>query len=119
MIPSTGICLKKFDDFSKPKIVWADIAIEPNFVKIDKEIYFNNTCYMIVDAPDWLGEYLNSNLIKWYFPLIATGLGEKGTRYFKQFVENIPVPHKFDGNLERTFGFTEDEMKLISSSDKL
>jgi len=74
---------------------------------------------MIVDAPDWLGEYLNSNLIKWYFPLIATGLGEKGTRYFKQFVENIPVPHKFDGNLERTFGFTEDEMKLISSSDKL
>ncbi len=111
--------LAYMDDFSKPKIVWADIAIEPNFVKIDKEIYFNNTCYMIVDAPDWLGEYLNSNLIKWYFPLIATGLGEKGTRYFKQFVENIPVPHKFDGNLERTFGFTEDEMKLISSSDKL
>ncbi|EMP65910.1 TaqI-like C-terminal specificity domain-containing protein, partial [Streptococcus mutans] len=104
------------DDFSKPKIVWADIATEPNFVQIDERIYFNNTCYMMVGAPNWFVDYLNSDLVKWYFPLTATDLGEKGTRYFKQFVEKIPIPTAFIGNIQSFFKLTDDEMNCISSS---
>ena len=105
-----------WDDFSKPKIVWADIATEPNFVQIDERIYFNNTCYMMVGAPNWFVDYLNSDLVKWYFPLTATDLGEKGTRYFKQFVEKIPIPTAFIGNIQSFFKLTDDEMNCISSS---
>lgn len=104
------------DDFSKPKVVWADIAIEPNFIQINETMYFNNTCYMMVGAPDWLVDYLNSDIVRWYFPLIATDLGEKGTRYFKQFVERIPVPTQFNGNFQSIFKLTDEEMNCISSS---
>lgn len=105
-----------WDDFSKPKVVWADIAIEPNFIQINETMYFNNTCYMMVGAPDWLVDYLNSDIVRWYFPLIATDLGEKGTRYFKQFVERIPVPTQFNGNFQSIFKLTDEEMNCISSS---
>lgn len=106
------------DDFSKHKIIWADIATEPNFIEIDDTIYFNNTCYMMVGAPKWLPKYLNSDLIRWYFPIIATDLGNKSARYFKQFVERIPIPKSFNGDFQSTFGLTTEEMKFISSSLK-
>ena len=48
------------DDFSKQKIIWSDISTEPNFLYNDEEIYFNNTCYMITGAPEWVVDYLNS-----------------------------------------------------------
>lgn len=79
-------------DFSKNKIVWSDIATEPSFVWIEDEIYFNNTCYMIANSEKYLVSILNSNLIKWYFPKISSNLSAKGSRYFKQFVETIPIP---------------------------
>jgi hypothetical protein len=81
-----------WDDFSKPKIAWADIATEPSFVLTDKVVYMNNTCYMITGAPDGLIGFLNSKLMQFYFPSIAPGLGENGCRYFKQFVEMIKAP---------------------------
>jgi hypothetical protein len=106
------------DDFSKQKIYWSDISTEPSFTFVEEEIYCNNTCYMITGAPEWLIDYLNSDLVSWLFPKIATDLGGKGTRYFKQFVEQLPVP-KSDcaGDYKNYFGFSEDEMKLISTSE--
>lgn len=71
---------------------------------------------MMVGAPNWFVDYLNSDLVKWYFPLTATDLGEKGTRYFKQFVEKIPIPTAFIGNIQSFFKLTDDEMNCISSS---
>ena len=105
------------DDFLQRKIIWSDIATEPNFVQTDEEIFFNNTCYMITHAPEWLVDYLNSNLIAWYFPkVLATDLGS-GSRYFKQFVERIPVPKVCNlENLYYSLGLTDEEIKLISSS---
>lgn len=35
--------------------------------------------------------FLNSKITKWYFPKISSDLG-RGSRYFKQFVELLPVP---------------------------
>ena len=56
-------------------------------------MYINNTAYMIVgnDLKYLLG-VLNSSLIAFYFPTIATDLGKKGSRYFKQFVKKLPIP---------------------------
>ncbi len=80
------------EDFSKPKIIWADIATEPTFAFIEKEIFINNTALMLVDPPKYIIGILNSRIIKWYFPKIATDLGNKAARYIKQFVKLLPIP---------------------------
>lgn len=83
-----------YEKFEKDKIVWSDIATEPTFSLLPKGYYFNNTAYMISGStnPKYLLAILNSKVIKWLFPLIATDLGENGSRYFKQFVEMLPIP---------------------------
>ena len=81
---------RKLNDFSKQKIVWSDIATEPTFALIDAGIYFNNTCYMLCNAPQYILQILNSPLMGWYFRKISTDLGN-GQRYFKQFVELLPI----------------------------
>ncbi len=83
-----------FEEFEKEKIVWSDISTKPNFCLLEKGIYFNNTVYMISGNDlKYINLYLNSSLIKFYFPLISSGLGDKGSRYFKQFVELLPCPN--------------------------
>ena len=102
------------DDFSKQKIVWSDISTEPTFSIINERIFINNTCYMITNAPIWLIDYLNSPIVTWYFPKIATDLGSNGVRYFKQFVEKIPVPNTFDIKNELAeFSFTDYEKQYL------
>ena len=105
------------DDFSKQKIIWSDISTKPNFLFNSEEIYFNNTCYMIIGAPEWVVNYLNSDIIRWYFPkVIASDLGA-GTRYFKQFVEMIPVPKEYNSEtFYLDIGLSDEEIKFISSS---
>ena len=79
--------------FEQEKVVWADIATTPTFSLLEKSMYFNNTVYMIVgDHLKYLNGVLNSRIVGYYFPLIATDLGKKGNRYFKQFVQQIPIP---------------------------
>jgi uncharacterized protein YbcI len=46
---------------------------------------------MICGAPKYWVGILNSKLINKYYKLIASNLGEKGVRYFTQFVELIPI----------------------------
>jgi hypothetical protein len=87
-----------YDEFEKEKIVWSDISTEPTFCLVDSGIYFNNTAYMICDGSKALVGVLNSNVIRWYFPQISSDLGDSGSRYFKQFVENIPIPEKSSEN---------------------
>ncbi|NBV99956.1 MAG: hypothetical protein EBR67_10730 [Proteobacteria bacterium] len=47
---------------------------------------------IISDSLKYFIGILNSRLNKWYFPLIASGLGKGGCRYFKIFVEAMPIP---------------------------
>jgi adenine-specific DNA-methyltransferase len=112
---------KYMDDFNKRKIVWADIAKEPTFVTIDEPIFFNNTCYMIVGTPSGLTDILNSKMIEWYFPKIATDIGNGGARYFKQFVELIRVPQTIgdrnysDEDVFNIYGLNDKERNYIHS----
>ena len=111
-------------DFEKPKIVWSDISTTPSFCFIKEPIYINNTAYLISDAPEWMVDFLNSNLINWYFPIIATDIGENGSRYFKQFVEKIPVPNlstipqgeDFNQALMQKLELSEEEVEFLTRS---
>jgi hypothetical protein len=82
-----------YSEFEKEKLVWTDISTEPAFVLLPEGFYFNNTVYMIAcDEKKYFLGVLNSKIIKWYFPKIASDLGKKGNRYFKIFVELLPIP---------------------------
>ncbi|GET18865.1 TaqI-like C-terminal specificity domain-containing protein, partial [Ligilactobacillus agilis] len=83
--------LAYMDDFLLPKIVWSDISTKPQFALIDKHILINNTAYMITRIHPGAIHILNSRLMKWYFTKISSNLGV-GSRYFKQFVELLPLP---------------------------
>ena len=85
-----------YNVFESPKIIWADMSKSPSFV-IDDNSYFSlNTTYLInLENENYNLKYLlvllNSRLLFWLFGHLASNLGEKGLRYFKQFVEQLPI----------------------------
>lgn len=101
-----------WDEFSKPKIVWAELSRTGNsFAYSDDGAMVLNTCYILSfndnDIHDkelnaLLG-FLNSKVALFYLDIISSKLDETGWRWLKQFVERIPVPMQFaieiDGQL--------------------
>ena len=92
-----------WEKFSEDKIVWTDIATEPSFVNVQEEFFLLNTCSMIIGAPQYIVGVLNSKLIKWYFPKIASDLGDGAARYIRSFVIQIPIPRISDSMNRRMF----------------
>ena len=82
-----------YDVFDKPKIIYPDISDQGGFYWDEEGYFFNNTIYMLSGniKKSWLA-VLNSKLMSWYYRQIASGLGEKGVRYFTQFVKELPIP---------------------------
>ena len=103
---------KYLTQFTRDKIVWSDISTEPTFHVLEREMYINNTVYMIVgNNLKYLLGVLNSSVIAFYLTIIATDLGKKGVRYFKQFVEKLPVPAPPN---EKTCSIVQLVEKIIS-----
>lgn len=100
------------DEFSKPKIVWAELSRTGNsFAYSDDGAMVLNTCYILSFNDNEFHEkelntllgFLNSNVALFYLDIISSKLDETGWRWLKQFVELIPVPvqliFKEDGQL--------------------
>ena len=91
------------DEFSKPKIVWAELSRTGNsFAYSDDGAMVLNTCYILSfndterhekELNTLLG-FLNSKVALFYLDIISSKLDETGWRWLKQFVEQIPVPVK-------------------------
>ncbi|WKL45661.1 TaqI-like C-terminal specificity domain-containing protein [Flavobacterium sp. ZE23DGlu08] len=93
------------EDFSKPKIVWAEIARSGNAFTLDKKGYMlSNTGYALTvnGNTEASAEYnnllafLNSKAVLFYLDMISTRLDETGWRWLRQYVELLPIP-KLDG----------------------
>ena len=128
------------DEFSKPKIVWAELSRTGNsFAYSDDGAMVLNTCYILSfndnDIHDkelnaLLG-FLNSKVALFYLDIISSKLDETGWRWLKQFVERIPVPMQFaieiDGQLTnkdsasintqlyKHLGFSSEETEYLES----
>ena len=86
-----------YQDFEKEKIVWREISEKPSFILDVNRLYTNQTAYILISyerkvSIKYLLSVLNSKLIDFYQKQISYSLGEKGTRWIKQFVEQLPVP---------------------------
>jgi hypothetical protein len=89
------------DDFSKQKIVWAELARTGNAFTFDVDGYFvGNTGYILVinDAlktrvsHEYLMAMLNSQTMLFYLDIICNRLDETGWRWLRQHIELLPVP---------------------------
>ena len=89
------------DEFSKPKIVWAELSRTGNsFAYSEDGAMVLNTCYILSfndnerhekELNTLLG-FLNSKIALFYLDIISSKLDYTGWRWLKQFVEQIPVP---------------------------
>lgn len=64
---------------------------------------------------------LNSKLINWYYRQIASGLGDKGIRYFTQFMKEMPIIEKSDSleNLaQQILDFHKELQATSANTDK-
>ena len=90
-----------WDDFSKQKIIWAELARTGNaFTYDDSGAVVLNTCYILTfnnEDQSYIKNLLailNSKLILFYMNLISSKLDKTGWRWLKQFVELLPIPDK-------------------------
>ena len=85
-----------YKDFNNEKILWTDMAQKPAFTLDNTGLYPLNTVYMMTITNEnydlrFILTLLNSKLLFWYFKGIGSNLGKNGLRYFKQFVEKLPI----------------------------
>ena len=86
------------DDFSKPKIVWAELCRTGNAFVIDHDSYMvGNTGYILTTSNNiervllHLLGILNSKVLLYYLDQISTKMDLTGWRWLRQHVENLPV----------------------------
>ena len=85
-----------YNEFEKPKIIWAEISPEPSFLIDNNNLFLLNTSYMITSSSKeyelgYLLILLNSNLLFWVFKQISPQIEGKRFRYVKQYVEQLPI----------------------------
>ena len=106
-----------WEDFSKPKLFYADIVQELNFVMSDELMFGNNSVYFISsedrDKLLVIQRFLNSKLINWFYRTLSVQLGEHVVRMFSIYVLQIPIPTQSNNNVYESYGLSSDEIDFI------
>ena len=109
------------DDFFKPKLFYADITQELNFVHCVEVMFCNNTTYFMTSKDpsvlSKLQKYLNSKLIDWYYRTLSVQLGEKAVRMFSIYVLNIPIPKYMKENIYDAYQLSNEEIYYIENKE--
>lgn len=79
-------------EFSKPKIVYPDIAKEPRFALDLMGGYLGNTAYAIGDNRLYLLGLLNSSSVYNYYVEVSSQVRGGYLRFIYQYVARIPIP---------------------------
>ena len=109
------------EDFSKPKLFYADITQQLNFCLCSDVMFCNNTTYFIatknVQILEYLSKYLNSSLIDWYYRTLSVQLGEKAVRMFSIYVLEIPIPPIGQHDIYTAYGLDATEISYIENRE--
>ena len=82
-----------YPEFEKEKVVWAETDQALNAVIVDKGIYLQKTCFMIITLKlKFISAILNSSVSQWYIRKLSSNLGNKGLSLTKDSVKEIPLP---------------------------
>ena len=115
-----------WDDFFKPKIVWArlmrisksEIDSFPRFSKADAGYFVvDSLCFFTGKGIDNLCTFLNSSLATYYYLKNIAILDNGGMQMRQQYIEEIPCPPiesiEDDDSIYNLFGFTKEEIDFI------
>lgn len=83
-----------YDDFEKPKILWAGINDKLRCVLDTKNKYLLDTCYFLVSDEiniKYILAILNSNISNFILKLLCTPLGSKGYRIKTIYIEKLTI----------------------------
>lgn len=106
-------------DFAKDCIMWMDMSPRPNFAFSDQEIYVLNTLYILTgENLKWILAILNSSVLDCYLPLISTDVRGKTRRYFKQYVELLPIV-KHQPKVSKSIEAIVDYLIFLNHGEKL
>jgi hypothetical protein len=97
------------------------MSLVPSFFLDNKSYLSLNTIYILTldnDSFDlrYILALLNSKLLFWIFKQLGSTLGERGLRYFKQFVELLPI---YPTDLKEQYPFIEKADKMIYLNNDL
>jgi hypothetical protein len=84
-----------YPEFEKEKVVWSEIVKQPQFYFDRENFYVEATGFLMTGKNvKYICGLLNSKPITFFFKqwYAGGGLGEKGYRYKKAFLENLPIP---------------------------
>ena len=106
-----------WDDFYKPKLMYADITQKLNFCYCEEVMFCNNTTYFMTATDSSLlpqiMKYLNSPLMDWYYRTISVQLGERAVRMFSIYVLKIPIPKELSDNIYEAYHLSKEEVAFI------
>ena len=129
-----------YEAFEQPKIIYSDIAVRGQFYLDNAGHYGNNTVYMMASNSGYLLALLNSQLISYVFKQIATEIRGGFSRWFKQYVEQLPIKkpepaqaqkladlalqnqdlhHRETTLRTKALGFLQEELALTKLTQKL
>ena len=116
-----------YKEFEREKIIWSQIVQQPQFFYDNKSYFGLDTTFILIGSYiKYLISILNSKPSHYFFKTFYAGggLGEKGIRYKKEFLVNLPIP-KISQEQQKPFEILVDfilyikEKKLNSSLSKL
>ena len=106
-----------YEEFSKEKLFWADMAKVGRFAYSDEETYCNNKGYIMTgNSLKYLCALLNSSLVTWLIQTTAATTGMGLTEWTIVTVERIPIP-KIPAAKQRPFIRLVERILQVKASD--
>ncbi|MCX7759486.1 MAG: class I SAM-dependent DNA methyltransferase, partial [bacterium] len=110
-----------YPEFEKEKIVWQEIVYEPCFAYDKDKYYVEATGFIMVGQElKYILGVLNSRIAGAIFKRFYSGggLGEKGYRYKKYYLENFPIPLINELNMNLYLRIIELVDRVIQANPK-
>ena len=100
-----------YKEFEKEKIVYSEIVRQPQFYFDTEKFYVEATSFLMTgEGIKYICGLLNSKPVTYFFKkwYAGGGLGDKGYRYKKAFLKNLPIPP-----------ITKSNQNIVSQIEKL
>ncbi len=81
-----------YSEFEKPKIIYPDIAKEPEFTYDEVGMYGGNTMYILPTDGLFLLGILNSSVVNYFYRQTSPSIQQGYLRFIATYMERIPIP---------------------------
>jgi hypothetical protein len=97
-----------FAEFSRPKLVWKDIAYTPQFAYDTSGAYVANTCFFSSSAPKWIAPVCNSDVFDWFSSTKLFEAKDAYMRWLPSDLADVPIPSVTTQDIKRLEGFVDE-----------